>query len=153
MRDDEYSTYLEVLRDTYVADIVGSGLLDRDDAEAKAKADIEEALPEGLRTPKAHLYGVEDDTVTVGYAWMSERPDERGRRLAYVFDIWIREDARRRGFGRAAMVALEDEARALGLDRIRLNVFGQNAGARRLYRSLGYDELSVQMGKTLDRPA
>jgi hypothetical protein len=49
------------------------------------------------------------------------------------------------------MVALEDEARSLGLDRIRLNVFGQNDIARRLYLSLGYSELSILMGKGLDQ--
>jgi RimJ/RimL family protein N-acetyltransferase len=38
-----------------------------------------------------------------------------------------------------------------GLDRIELNVFGHNERARGLYRSLGYDELAVLMGKTLAR--
>ena len=45
--------------------------------------------------------------------------------------------------------ALEQEARALGLDRIELNVFGANAVARDLYGSLGYEEIAVWMGKSL----
>ena len=36
-----------------------------------------------------------------------------------------------------------------GLERIELNVFGANAPARGLYRSLGYEEIAVYMGKTL----
>jgi len=49
-----------------------------------------------------------------------------------------------------AMAELDDEVRALGLDRLRLNVFGHNAPARALYRSPGYEELSVLMGKSLE---
>jgi ribosomal protein S18 acetylase RimI-like enzyme len=45
------------------------------------------------------------------------------------------------------MVALEDEVRALGFDRVALNVWGGNAVARGLYRSLGYAEDSVHMSK------
>jgi ribosomal protein S18 acetylase RimI-like enzyme len=150
MGDDEYGAYLDVLRSAYVADIVESGLMERADAEAKAEGDIEAQLPEGPSTPDAYLYAVEEDGVHVGYAWMASRPDQVGKPLAYVFDIWIRPDLRGRGLGRAAMVALEDEARALGLDRVRLNVFGHNEVARRLYVSLGYDELSILMGQALN---
>jgi ribosomal protein S18 acetylase RimI-like enzyme len=35
------------------------------------------------------------------------------------------------------------------VERLRLNVFGHNTRARALYRSLGYEELSVLMGKSL----
>jgi len=41
------------------------------------------------------------------------------------------------------------EARARGIGRLELNVFGGNDVARHLYRSLGYVETSVQMGKDL----
>jgi hypothetical protein len=44
---------------------------------------------------------------------------------------------------------LEQEVRARGLPQMQLNVFGSNARARGLYRSLGFEELSVQMGKEL----
>ena len=37
--------------------------------------------------------------------------------------------------------------RADGLDRIELNVFGGNEVARGLYRSLGFAESAVYMGK------
>jgi ribosomal protein S18 acetylase RimI-like enzyme len=47
------------------------------------------------------------------------------------------------------MLLLEDEARAKGLDRIILNVYGNNEPARSLYQSLGYDERAVTMAKQL----
>ncbi len=47
------------------------------------------------------------------------------------------------------MRLVEEEARRLGIDRIALNVFGRNEVARNLYRSLGYEENAVSMGKRL----
>lgn len=68
---------------------------------------------------------------------------------AWLYDITIDESERGRGYGRGAMVALEDEARALGHERIALNVWGGNDVARGLYRSLGWAEDSVHMRKRL----
>ena len=41
----------------------------------------------------------------------------------------------------------EEEARRLGRQRIKLNVFARNAVARALYLSLGFEEMSIQMSK------
>jgi RimJ/RimL family protein N-acetyltransferase len=64
------------------------------------------------------------------------------------------DDHRRRrprgqGLGTAALAALEEWARARGITTIGLHVFGDNEGAWRLYRRLGYIETSVQMEKRL----
>jgi ribosomal protein S18 acetylase RimI-like enzyme len=48
------------------------------------------------------------------------------------------------------MLLAEEEARRRGIDRLALNVFGRNTVARRLYRSLGYDENAIAMSKALD---
>jgi GNAT superfamily N-acetyltransferase len=150
MRDEEYPAFADTLRAGYVEDIVNSGFLPRSDAEAKADRDIAADLPEGLQTPDTYVYVVEDeDGMPVGHAWVAVRPNQAGVPRAFVFDLWISDAHRGRGLGRAAMLALEEEARGWGLDRMELNVFGHNEVARRLYRSLGYDELSVLMGKTL----
>jgi ribosomal protein S18 acetylase RimI-like enzyme len=56
---------------------------------------------------------------------------------------------RGRGFGRAAMVLAEQEARRGGARRLGLNVFGTNTVARSLYESLGYEITELQMSKEL----
>jgi GNAT superfamily N-acetyltransferase len=68
---------------------------------------------------------------------------------AWLYDITIADGERGKGYGRAAMTALEDEVRALGHETIRLNVWGGNEVARGLYRSLGWAEESVHMRKHL----
>lgn len=48
------------------------------------------------------------------------------------------------------MRAMENEVRSAGLKAVRLQVFGNNAVARSLYRKLGYIETNVIMAKDLD---
>jgi ribosomal protein S18 acetylase RimI-like enzyme len=67
----------------------------------------------------------------------------------WVFDIEIHEQFRGRGLGRLAMRQAEDVARAEGAKTLGLNVFGNNTVARRLYESLDYTEIAVQMRKPL----
>jgi histone acetyltransferase (RNA polymerase elongator complex component) len=52
-----------------------------------------------------------------------------------------------RGYGKAAMVFAEEEARRRGLTRIALHVGARNDVARKLYRSLGFEENDVAMSK------
>ena len=70
--------------------------------------------------------------------------------MLFIYDVEIDEAHRGKGYGRAAMELAEQEANALGIGRIELNVFGGNDVARRLYLSVGYVETSVQMAKDLD---
>ena len=65
----------------------------------------------------------------------------------WVYDIEIDPEHRGRGLGRDAMRLAEEEARRLGRQRIKLNVFARNAVARALYLSLGFEEMSIQMSK------
>jgi ribosomal protein S18 acetylase RimI-like enzyme len=91
---------------------------------------------------------VNESGETVGAVWFA--PDgEIGRGAAFLWDIAIDPEHRGRGYGRAAMEALEALVRALGYDAIRLHVFGDNDVARHLYRAVGYSETSVSMMKRL----
>ena len=63
--------------------------------------------------------------------------------------VYVARKYRRRGFGKQAMLFVEDEARRRGLGRVALNVFGANEAARDLYRSLGYEERAVSMSKAV----
>ena len=132
----------------YTADMIVNGRMDEAMARRKAASDFGGLFPQGFESD-VELRVVEDDTgAAVGHVVWGER-EQHGARYAFLYDIEIRETERGRGFGRAAMELLEEEVRGRGHDRLQLNVFGGNERARTLYRSLGFEELSVQMGKTL----
>ena len=61
-------------------------------------------------------------------------------RDAFVDELYLRENYRGRGWGRAAMAFVEDAARNEGIRTLHLGVVPQNARALKLYRSLGFHE-------------
>jgi ribosomal protein S18 acetylase RimI-like enzyme len=109
---------------------------------------LAQLFPDGYPSD-VELRVVENDSGdAVGHVVFAER-ERYGTRYAFLYDIEIDAAQRGQGLGRTAMQLLEAEVRELGLGELQLNVFGGNATARSLYRSLGFAELSVQMGKEL----
>jgi ribosomal protein S18 acetylase RimI-like enzyme len=133
----------------YATDMVRTGAWVAASAQERAAALFERVLPDGRETAGHEFRSVVTDAdETVGALWIG--PEDRvGRGTAFIWDIVIDAAHRGRGYGRAAMEALEPLARSLGYDAIRLHVFGDNAVARGLYRSVGYLETDVTMLKRL----
>ena len=153
LREDEYEAFYADGVERYALDLEQNGGFSRDHARAKSEADHASTLTLGLETPDQFVRAVEDGAGRrVGVVWWAIRTSQVGVRRAYLYAIAIDEAEQGHGLGRAAMLALEDEVRAHELDRIELNVFGGNEVARGLYRSLGYVESAVYMGKDLPGP-
>ena len=72
-----------------------------------------------------------------------------GRHYAHVAEIAILVDNahRREGFGRTLMEMGIGWSRAVGVAKVSLQVFPDNAGAIALYRSLGFSEEGVARGE------
>ena len=92
----------------------------------------------------------EDDETgeEIGWLWIAERDSDAGK-VAWIYDIVVDEALRGRGYGRALMAEAELLAGKMGLSRIELNVFADNAVARSMYESSGYRETARQMAKDL----
>jgi ribosomal protein S18 acetylase RimI-like enzyme len=148
LREDEFAEWGEVGRSQYAADMVANAGMTPERAHDKAERDFSSVLPQGLATPGHWIFVAEVDGRRVGRLWFAERVMD-GLAQAFLYDIWIDEAERGRGYGRAAMLAFEHEAARRGLNHVALNVFGGNERARKLYRSMGYAEQAVQMTKTL----
>ena len=144
LRDDEFAAWDEAHRAEYLRGLIEFAGMSPTDAAAKVAHDIPAVLPEGLATNDVRIWAVEAEGRKVGTVFLGLRGGG-----AWLYDITIDEAERGRGYGRAAMTALEDEIRALGHDTVGLNVWGGNEVARGLYRSLGYAEESVHMRKRL----
>jgi ribosomal protein S18 acetylase RimI-like enzyme len=112
-----------------------------------ATQQIERYLSEGPRTPAHDVLRVLEDGDPVGWLWLGPHPDKVG--AAWVYEIEIDERARGRGIGRETMLAAEALIAARGVTELGLNVFGHNARAIALYRSLGYVTTAMNMAKPL----
>ena len=149
MRDDEFTAWLPQMRDGYAQAMVEDGGFTPEAGREKADADIAQLFPGGVPSAEQLVFVLEEDGEPVGDLWLAERKDMAGRASLFVYDIRVDEGRRGRGFGKEAMLLAEEEARRRGLDRVALNVFGRNEVARRLYRSLGYEENAVAMSKRI----
>jgi ribosomal protein S18 acetylase RimI-like enzyme len=69
----------------------------------------------------------------------------RARRVAFVAQLVVKDEHRKRGVGRALMETAAAWARERDCTEITLNVFEFNEPAQRLYRSLGYETVSRWM--------
>ena len=145
-----YGDYVEAAVTGYADENVASGRWPQDGALARSRADLEESLPQGLDTPGNHLFEIraDDAGVTVGFLCFEVR-EKHGLSTAFVFDIEVDEEFRRRGYATAALRELEPLVRDLGLSGINLHVFAQNEAAQALYGKLGYAVTGLNMLKTL----
>jgi GNAT superfamily N-acetyltransferase len=142
LREDELDDWLSRSREGYAREMVEHGGFPEIEAREKARDDFASYLDVAGRG----VFALEDDSsgARLGDLWLAEH-----RGALAVLDVYVEEGLRGRGYGRAAMLLAEDEARRRGFERINLNVFAGNTVARSLYESLGYQERSVYMSKSL----
>lgn len=146
MREDEFERWLPTMRDDYAEDMIVNGGLAEERARDKAVNDVERLFPGGRPAPDQSVFVIEADGRPVGDLWVAAREGDV-QDVLWVYDVRVAEAERGRGYGKAAMLFAEEEARRRGFDQIGLMVFGGNDVARSLYRSLGYAENAVFMTK------
>ena len=148
MDDDGYERFLDRSVREYAEDKVRSGEYAADVAVQRSAAEFGKLLPEGLATPDTLLFtALNTDGVDVGVLWLAL--PSGSRRTAFVFELWVGPEYRGRGYGRAIMLAGEQELAARGVGELGLNVFGHNPVAIGLYESLGYRVTTQQMSKQI----
>jgi ribosomal protein S18 acetylase RimI-like enzyme len=147
----EFAGWRAEVEEAYAVDLATNGGLTDAQARRKASSDTAALLPEGVTTPGHEIGWLQHAGERVGRLWVAERT-VHGERMLFVYDVEVDIEHRGRGHGRAAMLLVEAIARRRGIDQIGLNVFGGNSVARSLYRSLGYVERAVTMGKHLGDP-
>ena len=119
------------------------------DAESleKSRREFEELLPQGLKTEDNFLYSLVDGNETVGMIWMKikRHPLVGG----FIYDVFVNERFRGKGYGKDLMLLLEEKAREMELKSLELHVFGSNQVARKLYETIGYETTDLLMRKAL----
>jgi RimJ/RimL family protein N-acetyltransferase len=150
MSETDYAGFLDWSIADYAEAQIRAEAWTAEDARQLSEAAFQRLLPDGLSTPNQHLCTIVDEALgeDVGFLWYGPREEESGQ-YVILYQFVILEPYRRQGYGTAALQALEDRARELGMDRVVLHVFGQNEAARALYRKAGYVERNVTMVRRL----
>jgi ribosomal protein S18 acetylase RimI-like enzyme len=143
---EEFAAYRERSVPAYADEVVRARGVDRRSALRTAEESFPPSL-EAVAETGQWIFRAVHDGVDVGWLWLG--PPPMGGPGLYVYDVEVDEEHRGEGLGRAIMLAAEQVVRESGHDRLGLNVFGWNARAESLYRSLGYQVMSMQMAKPL----
>ena len=148
MEAAEYAAFFEVASESYAKDNVANGRWNAADASTLAREETKRLLPADEKTAENHLFVLQDAdlNVEVGYLWYGTLA--RGtKKVAFLFQIYIHAQFRRKGYGRQAMQAFENEALRGEHNALALNVSAINTDALRLYEAVGYSASSMVMRK------
>jgi RimJ/RimL family protein N-acetyltransferase len=153
MNEGEFQAYRQAAIAQVACDHVKAGTWTPEAAPCLAEQAYQHLLPDGLASPNQYFLMIADEQSgrKVGALWFAVR-DEGAGPEAFVYDVRIFEEFRRRHYGTHAFRALERYVRTLGLSTIYLQVFGENLAARTMYEKLGYAATHVLMCKPL-RPS
>ncbi|GAA0381228.1 ribosomal protein S18 acetylase RimI-like enzyme [Bacillus horti] len=86
----------------------------------------------------------------MGYLWFAIKEEEAERPYAFLYEIFLLPEARGQGIGEAAIELMKKEAKAQGVDKIWLHVFGHNESAYRFYKRLGFTVTDYTMSIQTD---
>lgn len=147
MTDGEFAEFMEREVPGYAEENVRAGRWTSTESMERSREEFRRLLPQGRGTPNHFLFTIrtQPDHTPVGSLWLSLTSPG----IAFVYDLVVAPEHRRHGYATAAMRAAERVAVEHGANRIGLNVFGHNPGARALYVRLGYVTMAEQMTKPL----
>ncbi|KAA0542752.1 GNAT family N-acetyltransferase [Bacillus sp. BGMRC 2118] len=120
--------------------------LSSEDSFSKACKQLNDLLPKGIETSKHHLFNIFIYDQLIGYVWLKV---EKEKKSAFLYEIYILEKYRGKGFGTRVMENVEEWLEQEGVYYFKLHVFGSNDGARKLYEELGFEIAGINMLKTI----
>ena len=126
------------------------------DKELKSPEEITDKLIEWMKrkltSPNTFLFLAVSDGRPLGYVfgWIEKRSKNywKTHRYGYICDIFVKEEFRGKGVGKALMEKAENWLREKGIEYINLEVYSKNPFMK-FYENLGYERLSVRMKKCL----
>ena len=75
----------------------------------------------------------------------TEIPIYTVKEYGFIHDVWVDEDARRHGVGRALIMEMVARFRVIGVPQIRLDVVATNTSAEQLFASCGFAVATKEM--------
>src|SRR5436309_14411447 len=109
MRDSEISEFAQRYFNQYVAERIAGGETTQQ-AREKATREWEEYFPAERGAQGHRHYRVMDGDTSVGQIWIGPLPSGSAG-TAWIYYVEIAEGLRGRGYGRAAMLLAEEDAR------------------------------------------
>ena len=148
----EFDDYLDKSIRNYAAEKIRAGAWLENDAYRLATEQFDKLLPQGIDTVNQHLYSVTDAARRnrVGIIWVGVK-DRSPVPGAWIWDIMIFEQYRRKGYASETLRALDRALSSMNIHSVSLHVFGHNAPAISLYQNSGFRTMDITMTKSVTR--
>lgn len=147
MQHEDFESYFERDIREYAEEHVRNGNWSAEEALERSRKEHQQLLPDGLESRNQYLFSIIDASdQKLGILWVNI---ENGR--AFIYDFRIDEAQRGKGYGKQALVALDEKLKAMDVQSVGLHVFGDNIKAQELYKKMGYQITGIHMKKVLTR--
>ena len=145
MLADEFPSYRDYFVVDYADEIAENYGYTLEKSRIIAREELADDLPQTVNTPNHVLLCIENENgEMVGYLWYKLMDDGE---TAFGLDFIIFEPFRKKGYGKAAMGALEKQLSHTGVEQLKLRVAFYNKRALRLYENVGFSVTGYNMIK------
>ena len=148
MTKDQFNSFLKISIDNYAQEKIKAEDLSIKDVYKIAHDSFDTLLPNGIKTDSQYLYTILWNNEEIGWFWFGKRVESK-KEFGYIYDIYLYPENRGKGYGKPLMVAIENEIKARGFKTMRLQVFGHNTVAQKLYLNSGFHITNMMMNKDL----
>lgn len=150
MSEDEFPVYCDYFIADYSEELVENYDHPKALAMELAKSDLQRYFPAGPASQEHSLLCLDAEIAgqicRVGYLWHAINAPAHS---TFIYDLYVAEAYRSQGFGKQAMVALEQQLQPLGIHQIKLRVAYHNQRACKLYQELGFAITGFNMSKNI----
>ena len=149
MKAEEFPNYRDYFIVDYANEIAANYGYTLEKSRAIALRELMDDLPQNVSTPDHFLLCIEKKGAdTVGYLWYKLLDNGE---TVFILDFVMFDEFRGLGYGKAAMIVLEEQLLQSGVEQIKLRVAFDNKRAFRLYEKLGFNITGYNMVKLLEK--
>jgi len=145
IQQEDFDHFLERGIREYAEDHVRNGNWPAEGALERSQKEFEQYLPNGIHSTDQYIYSILDENENkIGILWVQVKDGK-----AFIYDFAIDEAFRGKGYGKQALVAMDEKLKLMNVESVGLHVFGDNFVAQELYKKAGFQITGIQMKKSL----
>ena len=129
----------------YAAGHVRNGNWPAEGALERSKKEFDALLPDGIHSKDQYLWSIlDEENNKIGVLWVQVKDQK-----AFIYDFVVDESFRGKGFGKQALLAIDEKLKSMNVESVGLHVFGDNITAQELYKKMGYQITGIHMKREL----
>jgi ribosomal protein S18 acetylase RimI-like enzyme len=145
LQQEDFDRVIENEIKEYAADHVRNGNWPAEGALERSRKEFEVLLPDGIHSRDQYLWSIVDlENNKIGMLWVQVKDQK-----AFIYDFIIDEAFRGKGYGKQALLAMDEKLKSMNVESVGLHVFGDNITAQELYKKMGYQITGIHMKKEL----